>query len=544
MQSVPAMQGVSSPDPDTSVDANWFARALDRRPTATIGATTGALVLLYGIGTSLPFWFLDTPESGAAFFPAAGLTVALLVLSPRRLWPLWLSLVALTELYVDLDHGLSMTSSSGFAIANTVEPLIGATVLLATIGRVTTMRSQLVRYVTSCIAIGPVAGALVGATTLLAWTGGSEWLETAARWWLGDALGVLIVATPILAWSYPIPFDTRPRPLETTVMVLLATSIAVVPAVQWQQPMIYAVLPVLMWAALRGGVRAVATAGVGLAFAADWAAVTGRADQLIIAADANDRLVHVQVLLGLSLLAALTLAVEVADRRRAEHAVNEAEGERRRTELLTLASVELERRRIARETHDIVGHALNVILLHAAAARRMLKGDVGLANEFLESIESVGRSAFRDLDLALALVGSESDQRAGRGLDDVPHLVEIMRRGGMRIELETVGEQLDLPKLVDWSAFRIVQEALTNVARYARPPRAAVSIHLTNGEAFIDITDDGVRRAGPVGHGSGIAGMRERAALAGGRLDAGPSPDGLGWRVHAVLPAPKIGAGR
>ena len=89
------------------------------------------------------------------------------------------------------------------------------------------------------------------------------------------------------------------------------------------------------------------------------------------------------------------------------------------------------------------------------------------------------------------------------------------------------------------ATFRIVQEALTNVARYARPPRAAVSIHLTNGEAFIDVTDDGARRTGPVGRGSGIAGMRERAALAGGRLDAGPSPDGLGWRVHAVLPARK-----
>ena len=94
---------------------------------------------------------------------------------------------------------------------------------------------------------------------------------------------------------------------------------------------------------------------------------------------------------------------------------------------------------------------------------------------------------------------------------------------------------------VQAATFRIVQEALTNVARYARPPRAAVSIHLTNGEAFIDVKDDGARRTEPVGHGSGIAGMRERAALVGGRLDAGPSPDGLGWRVHAVLPAPTAG---
>ena len=87
---------------------------------------------------------------------------------------------------------------------------------------------------------------------------------------------------------------------------------------------------------------------------------------------------------------------------------------------------------------------------------------------------------------------------------------------------------------VQAAAFRIVQESLTNVARYARPPRAAISIHLTNGEAFIDVRDDGAHPAEPAGQGTGIAGMRERAALVGGRLAAGPSPDGLGWRVHAA----------
>ena len=89
---------------------------------------------------------------------------------------------------------------------------------------------------------------------------------------------------------------------------------------------------------------------------------------------------------------------------------------------------------------------------------------------------------------------------------------------------------------VEAATFRIVQEALTNVARYARPPAAIVSIHVTNGEAFVDVRDDGARRDGPIGHGSGITGMRERAALVGGRLEAGPDPDGIGWRVHAVLP--------
>ena len=78
---------------------------------------------------------------------------------------------------------------------------------------------------------------------------------------------------------------------------------------------------------------------------------------------------------------------------------------------------------------------------------------------------------------------------------------------------------------------------MTNVARYARPPVAVVSIHVTNGEIFIDVRDDGAQRDRPIGRGSGITGMRERAALVGGRLEAGPDPEGIGWRVHAVLPA-------
>ena len=127
---------------------------------------------------------------------------------------------------------------------------------------------------------------------------------------------------------------------------------------------------------------------------------------------------------------------------------------------------------------------------------------------------------------------------------DLDTLLDAVRASGVDVRIRERPPDDALTAAVQAATFRIVQEALTNVARYARPPRAAVSIHLTNGEAFIDVADDGVRRAGPVGHGSGIAGMRERAALAGGRLDAGPSPDGLGWRVHAVLPAPKIGAGR
>ena len=123
------------------------------------------------------------------------------------------------------------------------------------------------------------------------------------------------------------------------------------------------------------------------------------------------------------------------------------------------------------------------------------------------------------------------------GLADLDTMLDAVRASGVDVRILHRPADEALAPDVQAATFRIIQEALTNVARYARPPRASVSIHLTNGEAFVDVRDDGARRSEPAGKGSGIPGMRERAALVGGRLEAGPSPDGLGWRVHAVLPA-------
>jgi signal transduction histidine kinase len=198
-----------------------------------------------------------------------------------------------------------------------------------------------------------------------------------------------------------------------------------------------------------------------------------------------------------------------------------------------------ERVRIARDVHDVVGNHLSAIAVQSGAGRTLVDADSDAAGATFERIGRMAREALAQTRAAVSGMRDAGDDGAGASpkLADLDTLLDAVRASGVDVRVLRRPPDDALAADVQAATFRIVQEALTNVARYARPPRAAVSIHLTNGEAFIEVTDDGARQTGPVGHGSGIAGMRERAALAGGRLEAGPSPDGLGWRVHAVLPA-------
>jgi signal transduction histidine kinase len=219
-----------------------------------------------------------------------------------------------------------------------------------------------------------------------------------------------------------------------------------------------------------------------------------------------------------------------------------AHEDRQRSERAAVELAEAERRRIARETHDIVGHALNVMLLHAGAARRVLPTNGGQALEFLQSIETVGRRAFSDLDVALSLASAIPDAKPGRGLSSLPELVEVMRQGGLDVTLEIVGEPSDVSTLVDWSAYRIVEEALTNVAKHAPTAVAAITVVYDPDAVSIAVVDGGAtdhvpRDARP---GRGLIGMRERVTVLAGTIDTGR--DGHGFAVRARLPLKGGGA--
>jgi len=202
-----------------------------------------------------------------------------------------------------------------------------------------------------------------------------------------------------------------------------------------------------------------------------------------------------------------------------------------------------EQARIARELHDVIAHSVSVIVVQAAAADDVFDERPDQARAALRSIESAGREALGELRRLLAPVHRVIDGEAAQPqprLERLGELVEPLRAAGLHVAVrrEGVDGAGAVPAGVDLSAYRIVQEALTNTLRHAGATRADVTVRSLPGVLEVDVVDDGrgaVAASASGTAGRGIAGMRERAAMLGGTLDAGPLPDG-GFRVHARLP--------
>jgi signal transduction histidine kinase len=198
-----------------------------------------------------------------------------------------------------------------------------------------------------------------------------------------------------------------------------------------------------------------------------------------------------------------------------------------------------ERGRMARELHDSVGHALNVVVLHAGAAQRVVDTKPAVAREALESIETAGRQALGDIERMLGILRApdeETSRDAAPGMSQLETLCGQVREAGLPVDLTVVGEVRPLPASLDLTAYRLVQEALTNTLKHAGKTRATVSVEYEGDALAIEVLDDG-RGVTPatVGGGRGLVGMRERVATFRGELVAGPRAEG-GFAVRARLP--------
>jgi signal transduction histidine kinase len=197
-----------------------------------------------------------------------------------------------------------------------------------------------------------------------------------------------------------------------------------------------------------------------------------------------------------------------------------------------------ERARIARELHDVVGHSVSVMTVQASAVRRLLEPDQAQVGEALQVVEETGREALAEMRRMVGVLRHAEEAPAlapQPSLEQLEKLVQHTRDRGLPVELRIEGEPVALPTGIDLTAYRLVQEGLTNAIKHARAQRAEVLVRYQDGEVELSVSDDG--RGGGDGDsgGHGLVGMRERVTVYGGKLEAGPRPEG-GYRLRATLP--------
>lgn len=222
-------------------------------------------------------------------------------------------------------------------------------------------------------------------------------------------------------------------------------------------------------------------------------------------------------------------------------------GEQERAELQERTDVLEERTLLAHELHDSVGHTLTMMVVQAGAGGHVFERDPKFARQALENIEDSGRRALGELDRILGIMREDGDgrRRPQPTLSRVPTLIDEMTAAGVQVSLIAEGPTDDLPAEISRSGYRIVQEALTNVLKHAGPVATVVRLVRTNGAVEIEVSNEASATVDTPGvvepgtGGRGLIGIRERVAMLGGSVEAGPRPDG-GYRVWARLPVEAV----
>lgn len=250
---------------------------------------------------------------------------------------------------------------------------------------------------------------------------------------------------------------------------------------------------------------------------------------------AAGELVFTPLFFGIGWLVGFALHERAAQAEAAEARASTAERERETAARIAVAE---ERARIARELHDIVAHAMSVMVLQVGAVRHKLPAELAEDRDALQDVERAGRAALTEMRRLLGAMRSESDQlelTPQPGLGSLEPLLEEVRRAGLPVELRVEGKPFPLLQAIDLSAYRIIQEGLTNTLKHAHASRADVVVRYAADELQIDVRDDGRGSTTSDGLGHGLVGIRERVKLYGGEMSAGAT-DGRGFLLSARLP--------
>ena len=250
---------------------------------------------------------------------------------------------------------------------------------------------------------------------------------------------------------------------------------------------------------------------------------------------ATSSFVFIPILFGISWLAGFALHSREEQAEAAEARAAQAERER---EVAARIAVAEERARIARELHDVVAHSVSVMVLQVGAVRHKLPDTLADEEEVLRGVERTGRAALAEMRRLLgAMRRDEDDLELGPqpGLDSLDSLVAQVESAGLPVRLHVEGEPVPLPRAIDLSAYRIVQEGLTNALKHAHAGHADVTVRYDTGELVIEVLDDGAGGAASDDHGYGLVGVRERVKIYGGEMSTGTAPDG-GFVLSTRLP--------
>ena len=376
------------------------------------------VAIAYAVGSRMAFSWFGAGGVSASFFPSAGVTLAALVLTRRREWPIVLAAAGTAEFLIDLYHEIDLVPTLGYVAANLTEPLVGALLLTTLVARVDLSRTRdLGLFVLCAVIAGPAVGGVIGATTIVFLDDGDDWLTYAAQWWVGDGLGVLVVAGSVLALqSEPVRALGGWRVVEGLALAALALGATVL--VFWFDwfPLVYLPIALLLVIAFRIGTAGVALTGAGIAFLAAEASAEGHTFWDTVDVAPSTGVVYLQFALGILISPSLALAAEIAQRERAASAWAAADVARR-------------------ESASVAVHAERLRALAESIAQATTRDEVAAA---------LTRHGFPDV-VGLPPVGSIADgpqryvrESAGRIARDAYARVELLegeRQARRRAEL-------------------------------------------------------------------------------------------------------------
>ena len=499
----------------------------------------------HAAGTGIVSHVSRVSTSGAVFFPAAGVTVAALLLLPRRLWPVVLAAAFASELAADLMLGEMAATAAGSALAGTAGPAAGAALVLRWAGGPPLMsqRSHLAAFAAGAGVAGAGAGALIGAGAALFTHPHSPFAIMLARWWTGNALGVLIVGGLLVAWLTISAWPVRPshKVPEACALAISGGALSWLAFWEWHPGLTYLCLVPLGWAAFRFGARGATAVAALVAAAGEWGTVT---DHGLFAAVSHDHLQAlwlVQLFLAVAVLGGLVLANQVAELSRAAAALRDSERAEQEAALAVREAQAAERTRLARELHDSVSQALFSMNMHARTAQLALAevphlpdGALARAVAHLRELTAAALAEMRAL-----LVDMRPDAAAEGLVAALTRQAEaISDRERLPITVDGPADPLPLSADAAEHSYRVALEALHNVVKHARARHATVSVAIAGPTVQVSVSDDGSgfdTAATRPGH-LGLRTMAERAEAAGGRLRVTSAP-GAGTRVHLTVPA-------